>query len=464
MVTNKISGQKKGLTLTASVWYTLSNIASRGLNVIFTPVFTRILSPEDYGIYPLFVSWMGIFTVICSFEITGSLMYRALAKFKGDENSVLSSALGIEIVLSVIFTAVYIIFSSRINALTNLSSTLTLLLIFQVFLNSVLGILFAQKRYFCDYKSASAVNIGIGIGTPLLALLLIYLGGGGISRIISPLVISFAFATPVIITLIRRERKIFDREKWKYFFKLSVPMLPHYFALSVIAGADKIMISHIMNDGATGKYSVAYSVGFTVSLITSGLALAVVPWIMRRLSEGDIKDVKERTTLIFGIATLATIMFLATAPELFKLAAPEEYYDAFYVVYPVSLSAVFLFLANILSSAILNFEAPLKIMRNSLTSMLLFLLLSFILIKEFGYIGGALATLIGYISLAILNTLTLKRISGNFIIDIKSCLQNTALLFIFTILLYVIRSVPVSRILIAAAVILIFIPKLKKAS
>ncbi len=462
MITKKLKKRNGALTAKASVWYTLSNIFSRGVTILLTPVFTRILSPEQYGIYPLYVSWMGIFTVIGTFEIPGGVMYRTLTKFKDERDGVVSSALGVQAMLSLAFFTVYIILRRRINAITTLSTSLSLILILQVFLNGVEGIHFASERYLYRYRGVSFINIICGFAGPLFALMLISRGMGGISRVISPLIVTALFVIPIIFISVKREARIFSREKWKYLFKISLPMLPHYLALSVIASADKIIVSRIAGEGAIGKYSVAYSVGFMISLITNGLSLALTPWIMRKLADGETQETESKISLITDTVVTLTLIFFGLAPEVFGFAAPPEYADAFSAIYPLGISVVFLFLSGALSSAILHYEKPFSITLNSLISAGIFLPLAYVLILRLSYFGGALATLISYMIMLTLNLISFRKISGYNILNIKNCLQNTGKLFLFSVLLYMARYVPVSRILVILVVVLLFLAKIKK--
>ena len=121
------------------------------------------------------------------------------------------------------------------------------------------------------------------------------------------------FAIPISFMSLKKERNMFDGEKWKYLFKMALPMLPHYLALSIMAGGDKIAIAHIMGDGAIGKYSVAYSVGFIISLITSGISLAVSPWLIRHLGNRNNKEISSKLSSITRAVTLLTLLFLAAA-------------------------------------------------------------------------------------------------------------------------------------------------------
>ena len=48
----------------ASVLYIITGILSRGVSFLFTPIYTRLLSESEYGVYSLYVSWLGLFTVL----------------------------------------------------------------------------------------------------------------------------------------------------------------------------------------------------------------------------------------------------------------------------------------------------------------------------------------------------------------------------------------------------------------
>ena len=90
----------------AGLWYTVSAFLERGSAIIFTPVYTRLLLPSEYGIYSLYVGLMGIVTVFATLEISGGAVYRGLKEF-GKESSFIPSALGLISLSSVIFLLLY---------------------------------------------------------------------------------------------------------------------------------------------------------------------------------------------------------------------------------------------------------------------------------------------------------------------------------------------------------------------
>ena len=54
---------------TAGVGYTLGNLLIKGIVFFSLPIFTRILSPEDYGIVNTYTAYNAIFCMILGLSI-----------------------------------------------------------------------------------------------------------------------------------------------------------------------------------------------------------------------------------------------------------------------------------------------------------------------------------------------------------------------------------------------------------
>ena len=57
----------------AGVWYTVSNVATKAILVLTTPIFTRMMSVNDYGITATFTSWYTLLSTFCTLNLTYSI-------------------------------------------------------------------------------------------------------------------------------------------------------------------------------------------------------------------------------------------------------------------------------------------------------------------------------------------------------------------------------------------------------
>ena len=76
----------------ASFWAFVANIIQRGISILATPVFTRILTTEEYAQYTLYQSWHDIFIIFTSLNVFNYAAYTAMIKFEDDKDGFISSA------------------------------------------------------------------------------------------------------------------------------------------------------------------------------------------------------------------------------------------------------------------------------------------------------------------------------------------------------------------------------------
>ena len=76
--------QKLNLQAKASLWFLFANIFQKAVMMIFTPVFTRVMSTEEFSKYAVFQSWEAIFTVFATLNISSYATAKALVDIKED--------------------------------------------------------------------------------------------------------------------------------------------------------------------------------------------------------------------------------------------------------------------------------------------------------------------------------------------------------------------------------------------
>ena len=52
-----------------SIWFTICNFLQRGTAFITVPIFTRLLTTEEYGVCNVYFAWFEIFLLITSLKI-----------------------------------------------------------------------------------------------------------------------------------------------------------------------------------------------------------------------------------------------------------------------------------------------------------------------------------------------------------------------------------------------------------
>ncbi|MFQ8957472.1 MAG: oligosaccharide flippase family protein [Eubacterium sp.] len=63
---NKIIQKYKNsnVAIKAALWFTICNLLQKGITMISMPIFTRLLSTEQYGVLTIYNSWYSIISII----------------------------------------------------------------------------------------------------------------------------------------------------------------------------------------------------------------------------------------------------------------------------------------------------------------------------------------------------------------------------------------------------------------
>ena len=64
----------------ASLWFLVCSFLQKGISVITTPIFTRLLSTAEYGRYNVFDSWLRIVTIFVSHHLYSGVYTQGLVK------------------------------------------------------------------------------------------------------------------------------------------------------------------------------------------------------------------------------------------------------------------------------------------------------------------------------------------------------------------------------------------------
>ena len=442
----------------AGIFYITTNVFTKLVALLATPLFTRLLLPEEYGVYSLYVSWMGIISVLVALGISGGTIYRALGKFKEERENLISSAIGILFISSAVLLLPCLLFRRAVSALTGLPTLLNCMLILELFLNCAQTVVFAYYRYKYSYVKICLINLLYAVISVGIALALIYFTK---IKAEARIYASFFASSVLILPLIKpylKPKMLRKKEIPEYLLKLALPLLPSALSTALIAQIDKLIIERLSGTAALGKYSIAYSVGFMLTTLTAALYSALQPWLMRKLNSGNTDAARAITKKTIFLTSLGLLIFLLLIPEIFKIIAADAYRDAEIAVYPLAVAGYLQFISNILAANIIHTEKTVAISISGLVAFGFNLVTNIILIPRYSYPAAAVTTALSYLLLILLEYAFLKKQSDARLIDFKALYPLAFCALALPI--YFIRTLVASRFIFAAAVVLISLPSL----
>lgn len=394
--------KKMPVVARATGWFVICSLIQKGISFITTPIFARLLSTEQYGLYSVYTSWLQILTIFSTFRLDYSVFNKGMSKYPADRDAYTSSMLGLTTVINTFLLVVYLIFRRTINNFTELNTIIFLCMFLQLYFIPAINFWSLRQRYEFRYRMVVAVtiimavcNAGIGVAAVLVS------ENKGMARIVSGVLVEVIIGFIIYMVCMIKGRCFWNKEYIKFAILFNIPLIPHYFATYIVEQSDKIMIQKLIDFGAAALYSIAYTVGGIVKIFISALTNTLIPLQYGLLEKKDYKELnKQITTVMLGVSCM--IVCLSTvAPEVVLVLGGERYMTAVYVMPPVIASVYFSFLYTLLANIEFFFDENKFAMKISFLGATVNVVLNYIFIPQFGYVAAAYTTLVCYVIYAV---------------------------------------------------------------
>ncbi len=412
MKINQIFNGKLSVGLTASIVYTLAMLLSKGLTIITTPIFTRIMPPDQIGIVNLYNSWYSMIGGIATLALTSGGFQLSLKEFKDERNEYVSSVLTLTSITTIILAIVYFINPSFWNEMTGLPTALMVLLLVHMFFYPAQEFWLMRQRYEYKYKSAGLFTfLSVFIATIFSIGAVVLASSTGIKelgtvRLFANYAVILLFSSVIWVWILRKGKTFYSDKYWRFSLALSLPMIGNSVAAQILNVSDRTMISKMVGNREVGIYSTLYTVSSLSLIVWSAINASFVPFLYENLSKPK-KIPKIRSLSSTILLAFAIVAFLATmmAPEIVKVLATDEYYDAIYIMPPIAAGVFLTSVSNMYSNLLIYHKKTQFLMVSSIIAAVINVVLNYIGIQKFGYIAAAYTTMIAYIVLSILQAI-----------------------------------------------------------
>lgn len=404
----------KNSFLSSSIIYILGSFLTGGLAFITTPIFTRLLTPEDYGITSVFATWVSVFTIFIGVQ-SASTIATAHIRFKKEEfNQYLSSILFLSTISFAIVGGVCFVFKYQIASLLNLSIGLLVILILQSFLGYVQQFYNAYLIQTKKPLQSLILSVSYSFLTIGLSLFIIFNMNNDkyYGKILGNAVVACLFGLCLYFVIMVKGKKIVSIKYWKYCLPLALPIILHQLSGLVLGQSDRVMLQNLSGNFEAGIYSFAYTIASILSLLFSATNNAWVPWYFDNTKVRNTKNINQLAKKYILLFSLGTCAIMLMTPEVMKILGPEEYWSAGRVIAMVVFGIYF----NFLYTFAVNYEFYSQNTRwiavGSICAAGVNVGLNLLLIPQFGGMGAAVATLISYFALFVFHNIIATRLGG----------------------------------------------------
>lgn len=423
----------------AGLAYTVGNVLLKGVTFLTLPIFSRILTTEEFGFYNLYVSYETILTIFVGLCLYGSLR-TAKYDYQKEFNSYVSSTL----MLSGIIYLVFIVLGNLIyptlsknfefdRSIFNVLITHSYAMFIFQFYNTWLALDFKYKKFLL----VSGINSIGGTVLSIVLILFFFKTDKYIGRIYGYAIVPIAVAVVIWMAFFRNAKtekyQLFNKEYWRYGLGISLPLVVHTFSQQILNQFDRIMINTMVGVAQVGIYGFIQTIASILQIIVQSMDNAWSVWMYEQLNQNQYLQIKEKSKAYTLLMNILYIGFISLAPDVIRIAGTKEYYGGIAMVIPLAFAIYFVFLYSLPVHVEYFYKKTKFIAVGTSLAAGINIALNYIFIRKYGYTASAWTTLVSYILLFFFHWIIAKRIDKNPMFPVKMIVVSIGSLIVYSV-------------------------------
>jgi len=392
--------------------YSIGSVFDRGIVFLLLPIYTRYLTPADYGIMSFIGAITGVLAIIYPLGLTSSItrLYYSESNEIARRRTlgtiwltIFITALGLSILLDLFRKDIFNLFvtDDYLNPYIRISIWISFFAVFSGFPLTLYQIQGKSFSYACISITKTVLTIGLIIG------FVVFLKQGIHGYFKGTLIALILLSIPYTYISLRNLEISFLWQKLKLALHFGLPLLPHSITSWVLALSDRIIIQRFIAISELGIYSLGYQLSGIVMMFATAINYAWMPFFFRTIEQSDEyahKNIARMSTyyiLALCIIALACSLFMKEIIMLLTISA----YHLAYKVTPIIiganlLSALYFIPGNFLY---LKKKTVWLIPVITIISGAINILINIIYVPKYGIMAAAWATLFAYGIMCVLN-------------------------------------------------------------
>jgi O-antigen/teichoic acid export membrane protein len=333
--------------------YGIGTALVRFTSLLLIPLYTRVFSPAEYGVYDIITSLVTLLYIFGMMQLeSGLARFYYEKKDPNDRVSLINTLFTTVFSLSSIISLIVVVFSNSISYLLFTtdeysSSILYCALTIPAFnIYSYLTVLVRFEEKALLFIIISIVQLLIMISLSILLVVVLKIGLAGV---FIGILAGFAVAS---LILILHYRKVINLEFNKYIIKelisFSLPQVPATIISWTNNYANRFVIASYLTLSENGLYSAAVKLGSVFLLIDTAIRMAWPPFFWKHFHETNHREIFQKvfSRILLGVF-VCFWLYVLFAKEVFQLVTPVSFWSAGALLGVIGISNVLFMITNV---------------------------------------------------------------------------------------------------------------------
>ncbi len=433
--------------LSAGLWYTVSNLLIRGVNVFTTPIFSRMLTKTEFGNFNNYVAIMTVLTVVTTFDLYTSVN-RARFDYKENLDEYLSSITVLTTLVTAFFYLLCMVFSAQAQELFSLDMTTLHIMFLYMLTAPAINILQAKHRIQMKYVAFIFISVLTVLGNALLSVgLIMVMHDRYLGRLVGSALPTIIVGVIIYALIVMKGKTLYKKEYWKYSLKISLPLVPHLVSATLLAQFSRIMVFNVQGAEVAAEFGLVCNISLILIMLWNSLNNAWQPWSMERMHTKEYGQLRSASRSYMALFFVLVGGLIAIGPEVLDLMGTKDYQGAKYLMPFILLGPAMQFVANfyinieiykkktLFASIVTIVAAGINIALNLLLQQL----------GQFTSLTAAVTMLFGYIAFMLLHFVFSHRIEKARMYDEKLMFMGLGALMSVSAVMTLLYDLPIWR-------------------
>lgn len=384
-------------------FYMIAEVLRNSVSLIMLPIYTRFLTPEDYGTIELLSLLIDVATIIFGARAMDAIFrFYTAAETQNEKNSVLSSSLFLSIFMACIGATVVYLFSENLAAIVFSDikyANFIALFALSMAMFPLIEIPFAhlramQKAQLYLYFSIFKLVIQVTLNIYFIVYLDMHVEGVIYSTLFSYMIIGsvLSFYSIYKSGINISKKACFD------IMSFSIPIKIATMGAFFLTFGDRYFLNYYSDLTEVGIYSLGYKFGFIFAIIAWSPFSKMWDTEKYNIYKQDGAVEKYQKTFLYLCLFLFTTGFAICLfiKDLLKIMSAEEFWPAHEIVPIIIVAYTIQCLGDYCNFGIMLKKKTIQIAYAQWIAVIVITLAYFLLIPVFGGLGAAWATLIGF--------------------------------------------------------------------
>lgn len=375
----------------------IGNICTKLITFFLLPLYTAVLSTEEYGIVDLLNTLVSLFLPIVTFQIEQAV-FRSLLDIRENDDKkteLISTSFFTVVIQCICYIIAFVFLSFFIHNDYKWFLLINLLLY-------IFSSLFQQvARGLGDNTTYAVSGFLSAIFTIIFNILFIVnlnygaygmLAGTAIGQVVCIIYIILKLKLYKFI-----DHRYYNKKKLKELWKYSVPLIPNSISWWVFNASDRLIVTFFLGLSANGVLAAAHKFSSVYITFYNVFHLSWLENISVHVNDDDIEEYYNKMMNVAANFFVAlAIGIIAFMPIIYSIMIDASYHDGYYQIPIIMIGSVFNVLVALETAIYVAKKNTKAIANTSIISAIINIISHLLLIKYLGLFAATLSTLLAY--------------------------------------------------------------------